>query len=76
MTFADQNTLWRERDTCVKNSSILKAILRFFALLGRPSHPHLKHLNDRQLRDIGLAAKDVEALRHKLPSQHTHHPRG
>ena len=43
---------------------------------GRTGLQKLPPLGNHLARDIGLTEADLEWSRHKLPSQHTHHPRG
>ncbi|QJF52643.1 hypothetical protein [Roseobacter ponti] len=40
-----------------------------------PRH-NLPDLDDRMARDAGIDRSDLEWRRLKLPSQHSHHPRG
>jgi len=39
-------------------------------------HPHIRDINARRARDIGLSEGDMAQHWHRYPSQHTHHPRG
>lgn len=38
--------------------------------------PHVRRLNTRLARDIGLSDAELERHHFKWPSQSTHHPRG
>ena len=76
MALIERNTPWRDP---VKHViyALIKAVLRAVVTALRPRrHPHIKELNDHQRRDIGATPGALATFDHRLPSQHTHHPRG
>lgn len=76
MAFLERNTLWRKQTFCANSTLFRSFFIRWLKMVPRASHPHIRDASDRNLRDIGLSPTDVAPYRHKLPSQHTHHPRG
>ncbi|WP_299146958.1 hypothetical protein [uncultured Tateyamaria sp.] len=61
------NTLWRALLTCAY-------FLRIKPRATLPKGTALPPLSPHILRDIGLTPSEAERLRHRWPSQSTHHP--
>ena len=66
----------RAGNSYVKKASITAFFQRIWKTGSTRRIPHLKDVPDHLLRDIGLSADDLAAKRLRLPSRHTHHPRG
>ncbi len=76
MALTEQNTLWREQNDRVKITSVWRAVCVALQGIKPRRHPHIKDINAHYARDIGLSASDIAYHQHRMPSQHTHHPRG
>lgn len=67
----------RRRHTSIAKISHITTLLRRLASAVSPRpREHVANLSAHYLRDIGLDAADLEMQIHKLPSQHSYHPRG
>jgi hypothetical protein len=76
MAFIPINAPLREPDSCVKTSPVLQMLRAAFRWIKPDNSPHIREINPRHARDIGLSDADLAVHQHRLPSQHTHHPRG
>ena len=76
MHCADETEFHRPSATCAKTSAVRRWLGRVSRLWTSRRHPHVRTLDDRALRDIGLRESERARLRHRHPSQHSHHPRG
>lgn len=76
MAFMKRDAPWRKWITDVLLSNIC-APFRWLKRRARArKHPSLTSLNRHYLHDIGVDPDDPTAKPHRLPSQHTQHPRG
>ena len=76
MALLHETAPWRAKMVFAKMRQVVPAMRRLATAAIQPKPRDLARLDDRLLRDIGLDAADVEVLRHRWPSQTTHHPRG
>ncbi|OAN86921.1 hypothetical protein [Sulfitobacter geojensis] len=76
MAYFPNNALLRDQRNCVKISPVLRALRAALRWITPDRHPHVRDISSRHARDIGLSDADLAVHRHRLPSQHTHHPRG
>ena len=75
MAIVDENTPRRDREGFAIIRRVFGLVLGGLDTLARPKPPGLGRLNDHLARDIGLSPAHLEELRHKWPSETTHHPR-
>jgi hypothetical protein len=76
MALTEHNTLWRDRKFHVKITPVRAFLRAFFHWIKPRKHPHIKELSAHYARDIGLSDNDIAYHKHRMPSQHTHHPYG
>lgn len=73
--FADHMTGFS--NTTRANSGRMTKFLRAVKRAWDERHrPHVRDITDRAARDAGIDTATLEPHRHRLPSQHSHHPRG
>ncbi|WP_295310978.1 hypothetical protein [Roseobacter sp.] len=70
------NVLRRAGEMRAKIRHMLSNASFAFDFLRRDMRRDLPDLDDRMARDAGIDRADLEWRRLKLPSQHSHHPRG
>ncbi len=70
------NVLRRAGETRAKIRRMLSNASVAFEFLRRDMRRDLPDLDDRMAQDAGIDPADLEWRRLKLPSQHSHHPRG
>lgn len=76
MACTELNTQVRAQEKIVKKPHrfhLIKWMLRLYQL---QKIPHIRTVTARQAHDIGIGPAELERHQHRLPSQHSHHPRG
>lgn len=75
MALIEQNAPPRARESYAKTTRFSAWFMKCIAALRPLPSSHVRGLSDHHLRDIGLTSADIEAHRHRNPSQHSYHPR-
>ena len=76
MTFWSENAGVRDRDRRAGKTHIIAALRRWIAqgLKRRPRIPHIRSVNARLGRDIGMSEAEIARHNIELPSQGRGHP--
>lgn len=75
MALIERNARLRDRKRFVDFQTVKRLLINIFGLLKPSNHPHVRDLNSRLARDVGISETDLAKHRLRLPSQHDHHPR-
>jgi hypothetical protein len=75
MSLMRKNMHSHGRKTCAKKPTIRALLQGMRNWVRPPNHPHIRDIDPRRARDIGLSEGDMAQHWHRYPSQHTHHPR-